>query len=1053
MMASWKNSRSDRILSANPRLRLPFHRMQIATLVNVLNQPHLAADHLTAWGLRDVEQARTVLLDLAESGLTLDLLADVCEQLADHLPRIPDPDAALAQFGRFCLAVRSPLALAALFERDRLAVPVLLQALSLGPHWSQLLRSDPEAFDLLRESQGELFKRDAIISEVQAEVAAFDDERSIIATLARIRQRHLLRVAYGYTVGAMTLAQSQAQLSDLGDALVAAALAAALERAREVRPISHGLRQPLLVCVVAIGDLGAGQCSLSHDLELLVIYDVPAPDAAALQAVQEHVDRAAKLLVRWLAQAGEGASQVRLLSLPDSPLAASAHAAEDVVIGFDSFGRTWHRQQLLKARPVAGDRDLGERVLARLEAWLFRRYLNRADETGIKALKRRILVSATLRQDDWQSPRWARGGIHDIEATVEWLQLLVGGDQPGARTTGTLAALQGLVESGTLAPDEHAELVASYVHFRKLELAGQILHAASDEPSRDRCHLESMASSLDRPPDATAFWQDLRQRQDRSWFIIRKLLTSAFAEEAPPAREVELLLDPAPLPHEVRAALAPFGFAQPEEALAALNGLASEQVPFLSTRRCRHLLAAILPRLLTAISTTPHPDATLGNLTRVSNSLGGKGVLWDLFRFSPPTLDLYVKLCAASPYLSGILTNNPGMIDELIDSLQLDRLPTRDELAATLGELCRGAADTLPILHDFKNAEHLRIGVRDILGKEEIDRTHAALADVAETCLAHILDRELAWLGGKFGVPTIGLGPFAGNACRVVGIALGKLGGREPNYHSELDLLLLYEAEGTTRGTRPSQRAEQTTNNHFFTQLAQRTSKHASELTPKGRLYSIDIPLRPIGIGGALAMPLDEFGRHFREGAALLWHWQTLCQARPFYGEPPARQAAKHLIEQLLEERTPRNTDFIDLRRARLEQEHSASTENLKRGPGGTLDVEYVVQVLQLQHVGSHRAVRVQNTQHAISALAAARVLDVAAAEQLSQCYRFLRRVEAGLRLLNTSARHDLPQGKPELAQLAYLLGHSSPDSLREQCQGAMATNRALFDRLTSSTR
>src|SRR5439155_21897027 len=156
----------------------------------------------------------------------------------------------------------------------------------------------------------------------------------------------------------------------------------------------------------------------------------------------------------------------------------------------------------------------------------------------------------------------------------------------------------------------------------------------------------------------------------------------------------------------------------------------------------RYLLASILPRLLSEIGATPNPVRTLSNLARVSDSLGGKAVLWDLFRFNPPSLQLYVRLCAASPYLSDILTTNPGMIDELVDSLQLANLATRQELNATLGELCRGVADTLAVLHDFKNAQHLRIGVRDILAKDDIDRTHEALADVAETCLAHVAQLE-----------------------------------------------------------------------------------------------------------------------------------------------------------------------------------------------------------------------------------------------------------------------------------------------------------------------
>jgi glutamate-ammonia-ligase adenylyltransferase len=293
------------------------------------------------------------------------------------------------------------------------------------------------------------------------------------------------------------------------------------------------------------------------------------------------------------------------------------------VIGYDSFGRTWHRQQLLAARPVAGDLALGERVLARLKSWLFRRYLNRADETGIKALKRRILVTATLHQDDWRSPRQARGGLRDIEATALWLQLLVGGEQPQVRRLGTLAALSGLAEGGTLTPEEQTELAADYQFFCAVEQRLQILGAGDDLP-KERRDLERLASSLETPLKAPELERELRERQERSWAIIRKLLTSAFAEEAPPAREVELLLDPDPPPHEIRAALAPFGFAAPEEALAGLNKLAAEQVPFLSTRRCRHLLAAILPKLLSAVSATPQPDGALARIVQVSESLGAR---------------------------------------------------------------------------------------------------------------------------------------------------------------------------------------------------------------------------------------------------------------------------------------------------------------------------------------------------------------------------------------------------------------------------------------------
>ena len=126
----------------------------------------------------------------------------------------------------------------------------------------------------------------------------------------------------------------------------------------------------------------------------------------------------------------------------------------------------------------------------------------------------------------------------------------------------------------------------------------------------------------------------------------------------------------------------------------------------------------------------------------MSDSLGGKGVLWELFSFNPPSLRLYVELCAASPFLSGILTSNPGMLDELMDSLVLDKLPTLETLEANLTELTRAAEDLDPILHSFKNAQQLRVGVRDMLGKEDIQATTAALSDIAEACLPQITAGE-----------------------------------------------------------------------------------------------------------------------------------------------------------------------------------------------------------------------------------------------------------------------------------------------------------------------
>src|SRR3954451_4441008 len=169
-----------------------------------------------------------------------------------------------------------------------------------------------------------------------------------------------------------------------------------------------------------------------------------------------------------------------------------------------------------------------------------------------------------------------------------------------------------------------------------------------------------------------------------------------------------------------------------------LMALSREDIPFLSQARCRHFLAAIAPRLLQAVARTPDPDMTLTNLEKVSASLGAKAILWELFSFNPPTLRLFVDLCATSQFLSEILINNPGMIDDLMDSLVVDRAQPASAIRAELTELCFGAEDLAPILLGFRNKEWVRIGTRDILGREPIRDVTRELADVAEAIVVQV---------------------------------------------------------------------------------------------------------------------------------------------------------------------------------------------------------------------------------------------------------------------------------------------------------------------------
>src|SRR5581483_10732674 len=249
------------------------------------------------------------------------------------------------------------------------------------------------------------------------------------------------------------------------------------------------------------------------------------------------------------------------------------------------------------------------------------------------------------------------------------------------------------------------------------------------------------------------FLQDFREKTTLNRKILDHLLHQTFAEEDGRAEpEADLILDPHPEPEKMQAVLGRYPFRDVPGAYYNLLQLATENTPFLSTARCRHFLASIAPRLLRALAETPDPDMALVNLEKVSASLGGKGVLWELFSFNPPSLKLYVDLCAWSPFLSEILISNPGMIDELLDSLVLNQPRTAGELRAELADLCRNATDLEPIVRSFQDKEQLRIGVRDILGKDTIQQTTAALSDLAETILTPVAAPQWAPLEQRFGV-------------------------------------------------------------------------------------------------------------------------------------------------------------------------------------------------------------------------------------------------------------------------------------------------------------
>lgn len=1022
--------------------------MNLDELDALLRDTKIAHAWLKEHGIVDLAAGRDAMITIANGGISRDGMCGLAIPLATSLPTLSNPDLALATLARFVSAAENPASLATLWQQENGSLANLLQLFSTSPVWGDYLVTDVAAFDSLRATEGEPTEPQPLLAKLLAALETVHDVDETMRVLRSFKRREILRIAYGDVIGKQPTQVVTQQLTMLADTVCEAALQFAMREQTSKRgQPSYGKGQPAKLTMLGLRRFGGQELDYQPDLDVLFIYDQPGRTRGD-RPVDNHefFSRVANRTVHLLGDETDLGIAYRLNTqratafCNDQPCGDIGSALRH----FDSRGRTWERLALVKARPVAGAVEVGFELLDAIEPWVYRRYLSRSDISGIRALNRRLVKRSDRRGLQLLD---VEGGVLDVEFAVQFLQLIAGSDDRQIRVVNTLHALQQLEQGEAITDDESRTLQDNYQWLRRVEHRLEVLRDSLEgQFPNQHGELRRLAISCgyDSAVAAPSFQSEYEQRIGDNQDLITRLLTEAFDEGLLQVdAETDLVMDPDPRPESIQNILSPYGFRDATDAYHNLSALGQEKIPFLSARRCRYFLSLISKPLLWAISKTPTPDATLANLVRVSDSLGGKGVLWELFHSHRPSLDLYVRLCSSSPYLTAILTRYPGMIDELLDSLMLADLPSLTELQSALEALTSATDNLDAILHSFKNTQHLNVGVRELLGKADIQESTAALSDVAEACLQRVADDQNQRLLRKLGTPRI-----ADEACGLVILGMGKLGGREPNYHSDLDFVTVFEGDGETYHPPAGRHRETTTNQHYFAELTKRIIKAVSENGPNGKLYDSDPHLSPIGKAGPASVSLERFRSHYLEQPRPFAEMRRLCRARPVFGPEPLRAKTTALLQKLLTHASVTELDSGAVVQYRRETQSTAGPRNLKRGPGGTMDVEFIAEVLQLRNASQQPDVLATNTLQALQQLAKVQIIDEDVAEQLGESYRFLRRVEAMLRLLNTTARHDLPREGDELAKLAYLMRFEHAGQLERECAKFTKLNRSFFDQL-----
>ena len=1021
-------------------------------------------------GFRDMDRARANWNSIA--GVLDPLLWKAMRPvLVRGLGRCPDPDMALNALDRLVQpGGESRLRqIAGLMDHRGRPLESLVILLGTSAWQGDLLARHPSFLNRFRPPSGPRRSpsREELENELRLELERHNGTRpredaAILGAFRRFRLSHLLRVGINDVLRDRPLEEITRDLSRVADASIQIAWEQAW------RTTSARFGEPFATdgskvrgCCLAFGKLGGEELNYSSDIDLMFLFDREGTTRGGRLHLSagEFFARLAAEVVRLLSAPSESGAGYRV-DLRLRPEGSRGPVARDLLATmayYDSMGRTWERQALIKVRPVAGDASLGREFLKAIEPFVYRKYLSFAEINEIKALKRRIETRAKSTGGEDLDVKTGRGGIRDIEYTVQFLQLANGGDLPALRLRGTLPALLGLERAGCLTDQEARLLEQSYGFLRKIEHRLQMLFDLQVHrlPSEEG-GLERLARRMgflpleDGSTAASAFLARYKANTGPTRAILDHLMHMSFADEGQAEPETDLVLDSETDPAEAERVLRGHGFTDPAKALSNLALLAREPVPFLSARRCRHFLASIAPQLLRALAATPDPDMALANLERVTDSLGARGELYELFRLHPPSLRLMVDLCAWSQFLSEILITNPGMADELLDALVLDQPPTRAMLDGEISTLLKGAEDPETILRSFQDKELLRVGVRDILGKDDSRATSMALTEIAESILVTLAGRAAALLEARSGTPILLEGPRAGMHCRWAIVALGRLGAREMSYHSDLDLVVLYEGPGKYAWEGRSPHGPSADSHQHFTELAQRMIQLASRPTHagRGRLYAVDMRLRPTGRSGALVVSLPEFARyHAERGGAQLWERITLARARVVHGDPDFVQEIRSALQDAALATWPEGgtADMVSMRH-RLEA--SRSDRDLKRGPGGLADIEFIASVLQCKNPSMLRGTLEPNTMEALNRLEESGLVSAVQAAQLREAHAFINRCLMRMRIMHNRALDELPSDPTDLEKLRRRLGPDAPPDLSGHLTQLRERTRAIFNQL-----
>ena len=1021
------------------------------TLVNALALRGVRIEHVTirTTGPRveddmDVTDARGDKIEDPALLNQIRLSVLLTKQFTYFLVQAPDPYAALCRFEQLVDSIlRAPSRGQWL---DVLSNPHALQDLArvLGASdflWEDFIRSQYESLlpMLAPHVEGRSFSGPADslgqrLREAIADAASFDDQ---CIRLNAFKDREIFLIDLDHIVDpTLDFRKFAGRLTLLAEHVVAAATDAVFSRlaAKHGRPRTVGGVEARHA-VLGLGKFGGAALGYASDIELLFVYgdngqtDGPRPIDNA-----EFFHLLAQDTAQFIRAKREGIFHIDLRLRPFGSAGPLASSLEQFCQYYGPAGPAlaYERLALVRLRTIAGDPGLGAQIERLRDEFIYAaQSINGAE---LHALRNKQWDEMT--KGGQLNAKFSPGGLVDLEYDVQLLQVLNGGANPALRTPRIHTALEALGRAGVLSPDESSRLASAYDFLRRLINSMRMLRDSARDlflPQADSDEFLHLARRMGyAKAGALDPARQLHVDFETHTAVVRAFVARHFGREALPGPTAgtvaDVVLDGGMEPAVRARILSAAGFRDPDRAGRNLDDLAG-------SGRSRATFSRLAVLASDNLKRSPDPDMALNNWERFVQALPGRDAHFDLLLSQPARLDILLTIFAGSQFLATTLVRTPEFFEWVTAPETLNPVRTTDAVALDLAHARRGAADHAAwrnALRRIRRRELLRIGTRDMWLGAPLEETVREITAVAEAITAAALDA--CW--DELGTARVdGVDEPRRHLCL---LAFGKLGGAELNYSSDIDLMGLADDIEFT-ATLADGRV--LTHKELYGRVLEHLREDLSSHTDEGSAYRVDFRLRPYGGSGELTPNVAALDAYYRTTAAL-WEIQAALKLRPIAGNPHIGHYFLSMLRAVMVRPRSRKdiAESIASMRSAAVQHYAADAgheADIKNGPGGIRDIEFLVQGLQLAHAASCPAVLAANTLDALDALRDHGIMAAPQAGRLRDDYIFLRRIEHLLQILEDRQSHALPARDDERTALARRL--MGPSASSDQLMDAVA--------------